>query len=327
MNIYETKRKQGGKCMLKKFITDNGILRKTEEYLPGNWVALTDPQRDECEEVAEKYGIDISDIRAAMDDEESSRIDVEDDYTMILFDIPSVEIRHNQQAYTTIPLGIIWTEETIITICSVDTPILQQFMNNFVKGFSTKKQLKFCYQILFRTSLLYQSYLRIIDKKRLEMEERISKGLADEDLMSLHELESNLVYFDTSLSANKMVLERVMRYGKIRKYPEDQDLLEDVIVEIQQAIEMTKIYRDIMRGTRELMASVMDKRLNNVMKMMASITIVMAIPTIISGLYGMNVDTTWMPFARAPYGFEIICGFTLMVCAIALLILKKRKML
>lgn len=313
--------------MLKKFITDNGILRKTEEYLPGNWIVLTDPQRDECEEVAEKYGIDIADIRAAMDDEESSRIDVEDDYTMILFDIPLVEIRHNQQAYTTIPLGIIWTEEAIITICSVETPILQQFMNNFVKGVSTKKQLKFCYQILFRASLLYQSYLRIIDKKRVEMEERISVGLTDADVMNLHELESNLVYFDTSLRANKMVLERVLRYGKIRKYPEDQDLLEDVIIENQQAIEMTKIYRDIMRGTRELMASVMDNKLNNVMKMLASLTIVMAIPTIISGLYGMNVDATWMPFAQVPYGFEIICGIILFVCAVTLLILKKRKML
>ncbi|MDD6572756.1 MAG: magnesium transporter CorA family protein [Thermoflexaceae bacterium] len=313
--------------MLKKFVTENGRLGEIKEYLPGCWVALTKPEKNECEEVASKYGIEISDILAAMDDEESSRIDVEDEYTMILFDIPAVEIRHKQEAYTTIPLGIIWTEDVIITICSEETPILQQFMNNFVKSFSTKKQVRFCYQILLRACMVYQSYLRVIDRKRIEMEERISNKTEDADIISLHELESTLVYFDTSLRANRLVLERVSRYSKIRRYPEDQELLEDVIVENQQAIEMTQIYRDIMRGTRELMSSVIDNRLNNVMKYLASITIVMAIPTIISGIYGMNVDSRWVPLASVPYGFEIICAITALICIITLKILRKRKML
>lgn len=313
--------------MLKRFITENGKVQEINEYLPGCWIALTEPEKNECEEVASKYGIDIADIRAAMDDEESSRIEAEDNYTMVLFDIPAIEIRHNQQAYTTIPIGIIWTESVIITICSEETPILQMFMRNYVKGFSTKKRVRFCYQILLRASMLYQSYLRVIDKKRMEMEEQISSKTEDADIINLHELESNLVYFDTSLRANRLVLEKVSRYSKIRKYPEDQELLEDVMVENQQAIEMTQIYRDIMRGTRELMSSVLDNRLNNVMKYLASITIVMSIPTIISGLYGMNVDSRWMPLANAPFGFGIICGITLLICIITLLILKKRKML
>lgn len=313
--------------MLKRFITDNGRLKEIEEYLPGCWIDLTKPEKEECEKVAARYGIEISDILAAMDDEESSRIDVEDEYTMILFDIPAVEIRHKQEAYTTIPLGIIWTDEVIITICSKETPILQQFVKNLIKGFSTKKQVRFCYQILLRACMVYQSYLRVIDRKRIEMEERISNNTEDADIINLHELESNLVYFDTSLRANRLVLERVSRYSKIRRYPEDQELLEDVIVENQQAIEMTQIYRDIMRGTRELMSSVIDNRLNNVMKYLASITIVMAIPTIISGLYGMNVDTGWMPFANVPFGFEIICAVTALICVITLIILRKRKML
>lgn len=313
--------------MLKRYITENGQVREIEEYLPGCWIALTEPEKEECEEVASKYGIDITDIRAAMDDEESSRIDVEDNYTMVLFDIPAVEIRHKQEAYTTIPLGIIWTENVIITICSKESPLLGLFKGNYVKGFSTKKQVRFCYQILFRASMQYQSYLRVIDRRRVEMEERISTKTEDADIMSLHELESNLVYFDTSLRANRLVLERVSRYSRIRKYPEDQELLDDVMIENQQAIEMTQIYRDIMRGTRELMSSVIDNRLNNVMKYLASITIVMAIPTIISGLYGMNVDSKWMPLANIPYGFEIICGITLLICIITLTILRKRKML
>lgn len=313
--------------MLRKFKTDNGRLHEIYDYEDGAWIVLTEPERDELEEVARKYEIDIADVRAAMDDEESSRIDINDDYAMLLFDIPSVEVRHKQEVYTTIPIGMILTGNVIITICSEDSPILQQFMNNFVKGFDTRNQIRFCYQILLRTGIFYQAYLRVIDKKRLEIEERISKGVADVDIMNLHELESTLVYFDTSLRANKIVLERFSRYGRNKHTEDDEELLDDVLIESQQAIEMTQIYRDITRGTRELLSSVMDKKLNNVMKYLASITLVMAIPTIISGLYGMNVDTEWMPLAHTPYGFGIICGITFSICFVMIIILKKIKML
>lgn len=313
--------------MLKKYITYDGLIKEIPEFEPGCWISLTDPTKQECEDVAAMYGIDIVDIRAAMDNEESSRIDVEEEYTTLLFDIPFTEIRHNQQAYTTIPLGIISTENVVITICTVDTPILKLFAENEIKGINTKKQMRFAYQILMRTCMVYQSYLRIIDRRRIEMEERISNITEDADIIALHELESTLVYFDTSLRANRLVLDRMSRYSRIRKYPEDQELLEDVIVENSQAIEMTQIYRDIIRGTRELMASVIDNRLNNAMKYLAAITIVMAIPTIISGLYGMNVDERWMPLSSVPFGFEIICGITVVICIIMMFILRKRKML
>ena len=146
-------------------------------------------------------------------------------------------------------------------------------------------------------------------------------------LVELHELESTLVYFATSLRSNSIVLERLRRYKRLEQYPEDMELLEDVTVEYQQAIEMTSIYRDIIDGTRELLSSVIDNRLNNVMKYLTSITIVMAIPTIISGIYGMNVDGEWMPLAHTPYGFGIICGIILLICAVTMWVLKKKKML
>ena len=143
----------------------------------------------------------------------------------------------------------------------------------------------------------------------------------------MHELESTLVYFATSLRANGNVLDRLTRYKRLEQYPEDKELLGDVIVENKQAIEMTSIYRDIINGTRELMSSVIDNRLNNVMKYLTSITLVMAIPTVISGLYGMNVVPGGMPFAESIWGFGIICVITLIVCALTMLILKKKKML
>ncbi len=313
--------------MISKFITEKGKLREIDDYRPGTWINLTAPTQDESLEIARRYGIDITDVRAALDDEEASRVDVTEDYVMVIFDIPTVEIRHNQEAYTTIPLGVIWTEEAIVTICSVETPVLKYFLSGHAKDFTTKKQVRFTYQILYRTCALYQSYLRVIDRKRLEMEERMGGATENADIINLHELESNLVYFDTSLRANRMIVDRLTRYSGIRKFPEDQELLDDVIVENLQAIEMTQIYRDILKGTRELMSTVIDNRLNNIMKYLASITIIMAIPTIISGLFGMNVASKWMPFADTPFGFAIICGITLLVCVVVGLILKKRKML
>ena len=175
--------------------------------------------------------------------------------------------------------------------------------------------------------MVYQSLLRSIDRKRTEIEERIDKNTEDVDLIDLHELESNLVYFATSLRANGVVLDRLTRYGRLRQYSEDQELLEDVIIENRQAIEMTQIYRDIINGTRELMSTVINNRLNNVMKYLAAITIVMSIPTIISGLWGMNVGGKWMPFSSTPHGFAIICLITLLLCVFVMLWLRKKKML
>lgn len=313
--------------MIKYFKTDNQRIHEEEKIGDGVWVQMIQPSNRECEEISEILNVDIEDIQAALDEEESSRIELQDGYTLILVDIPTTEIRHEKQSYTTIPLGIILTQDIIVTICTDDTQVLQSFINNRVKEFSTKKKLRFVYQILYRTATNYQMNLRVIDKKRTEIEERIGQHTEDVDLIDLHELESTLVYFATSLRSNGVVLDRLTRYKRLEQYPEDKELLGDVIVENQQAIEMTSIYRDIINGTRELMSSVIDNRLNNVMKYLTSITIVMAIPTVISGIYGMNVNEKWMPFANTPHGFLIICIVTLLICLITMLFLKKKKML
>lgn len=308
--------------------TDNGVLSLKESFESEIWVNLISPNMDELTEVADYYDIDIADLRAALDEEESSRVQMEDGYTLILVDIPFEEMRNEQRAYTTIPLGILLVEGAIITVCSEDTVILNYFYNNRMRGFSTKKKMRFVYQILLRTTNLYQSFLRVIDKKRSEIEKRVSsEETEDKDLINLHELETNLVYFATSLSANKVVLERLTRYERIKQYQEDKELLEDVIIENRQAIEMTNIYRDIIHGARELVSTIINNRLNNVMKFLTSITLVMAIPTIISGIYGMNVSGKWMPLSETPHGFLIICALIVMICILALLILRKRKML
>ena len=313
--------------MIRYYMTDNQIIHEKDRLGDGVWVQMIAPSQSECEEIAENLNVDIDDIRAALDIEESSRIELEDDYTLILVDIPTPEVRHEKQSYTTIPLGIILTPDVIVTVCTEDTPVLKNFVVNRVKEFSTKKRLRFVYQILYRTAAIYQMNLRTIDKRRTEIEGRIGEKTEDVDLIDLHELESTLVYFATSLRANGAVLDRLTRYKRLEQYPEDKELLEDVIVENQQAIEMTMIYRDIINGTRELLSSVIDNRLNNIMKYLTSITIVMAIPTVISGIYGMNVDERWMPLAHTPHGFLIICLITLLICILTMVFLRRKKML
>ncbi len=308
--------------------TDNGVLSQKDVFEPDVWVNLISPNMDELTEAAEYYEIDIADLRAALDEEESSRVQIEDGYTLILVDIPLEEIRNEQRAYTTIPLGILLVQDAILTVCGEDTVILNSFYKNRMRGFSTKKRMRFVYQILLRTTNLYQALLRVIDKKRSEIEKRVgTETTEDKDLINLHELETNLVYFATSLSANKVVLDRLTRYERIKQYPEDKELLDDVIVENRQAIEMTNIYRDIIHGARDLVSTIINNRLNNVMKFLTSITLVMAIPTIISGIYGMNVSGRWMPLSETPHGFAIICVVTAAICVLALVILKRRRML
>mgnify|MGYP000675181253 FL=1 len=313
--------------MINIYRTDDRIISEIDQYMAGAWVKLTAPTLEECAEISDRFHMDIADVRAALDDEESSRINLEDDYTLILVDIPSAEMRNIRHSYTTIPLGILIAEDVVITVCAEETAVLRSFVEQRVRDFSTKKQMRFTYQVLYNACMVYQSLLRSIDRKRTEIEERIDKNTEDVDLIDLHELESNLVYFATSLRANGVVLDRLTRYGRLRQYSEDQELLEDVIIENRQAIEMTQIYRDIINGTRELMSTVINNRLNNVMKYLAAITIVMSIPTIISGLWGMNVGGKWMPFSSTPHGFAIICLITLLLCVFVMLWLRKKKML
>lgn len=315
--------------MYKIYMTDNNIIHEETAAASGCWVHMVSPDGEECGQVCEMLGvpIDTADMMAALDEEESARIELEDGYTLILVDIPTTELRHEKEVYTTIPLGIILTQQHIVTVCGKETPILQFFQSGRSKEFSTKKKMRFVYQILFRIAALYQNNLRIIDKKRIAIEGKVEGDTEDFDLIELHELESALVYFATSLRANGVVLDRLTRYKRLEQYPDDQELLDDVIVENKQAIEMTSIYRDIIKGTRELLSSLIDKRMNNVMKYLATVTIIMAIPTIISGFYGMNVKNSSIPFAAHPFGFAIVATMTVVIVLVVLIVLRRKKML
>lgn len=310
--------------MMKIFRTMEDGVRQVSEIQEGCWVALSDPTASEILSISNEYGIDMEDLRAPLDEEERSRIEVEDDYTLILVDIPVIEERNDKEWYGTIPLGIILTDTLIFTVCLEETTILTAFMDGRVRNFYTYKKTRFILQILYKNATLFLHYLRIIDKKSEVIEKNLHESQKNYELIELLELEKSLVYFTTSLRSNEVVLERLLKSESIKKYPEDTDLLEDVIIENKQAIEMANIYSGILNGMVDAFASIISNNLNIVMKFLATVTIVMSIPTMIFSAYGMNVSGAGMPFANSPYGFVIVIAISLL-CSIAVAIIFSKK--
>lgn len=310
--------------MINIFRTIDGSIHQVNEIQEGCWVALTDPTATEILELSEEYNIDVDALRAPLDEEERSRIEVDDGYTMILVDIPMIEERNEKDWYGTIPLGIIVTDDLIFTICLEETSVLSAFMDGRVRNFFTYKKTRFILQILNKNASMYLHYLRKIDKKSEMIEKSLHKSQKNKELIELLELEKSLVYFTTSLRSNEVVLEKLLKVDSIKQYPEDTDLLEDVIIENKQAIEMANIYSGILSGMMDAFASVISNNLNIVMKFLATITIVMSIPTMIASFYGMNVNPAGMPGAGSPYGFMYVILFALLVSLIVALIFSKK---
>mgnify|MGYP000812813770 FL=1 len=310
--------------MVKIFKTAESGVLQIENFEHGCWVAMTNPTAEELHEVATRYDIDATDMRAPLDEEERSRIDVEDNYTLILVDIPTIEERNEKDWYGTIPLSIVLCNDTIITVCLEDTPVLTAFMDGRVRNFYTHMKTRFIFQILYRNATLYLNYLRIIDRRSDSIEQKLHEATRNKELIELLELEKSLVFFTTSLKANEIVLEKLLKFSAIKKYPEDEDLIEDVIVENKQAIEMANIYSGILNGTMDTFASVISNNQNSVMKFLTTITIVLSIPTMIASFYGMNVKSFSMPFADSEWGFPIVIGISLIISLIIAFIFRKK---
>lgn len=309
------------------YITRNNYLEELTGPEPGCWVSLVAPGEAEINRISNKYNLDIDALKAALDADERSRIETEDNYTMILVNIPTIEDETDKELYSTIPLAIIVVDEAVITVCSEDTPILRQFANGKVRDFYSNMKSRFILQILYKTSSLFLAYLRNIDRKSDNVENELHKSQKNKELIELLKLEKSLVYFTTALRSNEAILEKMLRLEIIKKYPEDVDLLEDVIVENKQAIEMANIYSGILSGTMDAFASVISNNLNIVMKVLSVITIVLSIPTLIFSAYGMNMNPAGMPFSQSPWGFLIVIVLSLLISIIAMLVFMKSKML
>ena len=303
----------------------------------GIWLNIVQPSEEEIQAISTSVGASIDLLRYPLDEEETSRIEYENDQMLIIVKIPVIR----GITYDTVPLGIILKEDAIITICLEGNSILDDFAILRPKTFYTFKKTRFLLQILYRTATQYLKYLRQIDKKTDEVERLLHGSMRNEEVIRLLNLQKSLVYFTTSLKSNQIVLEKLLRsklgkdaLGKdaldkdvssriLRMYEEDEDLLEDVITENKQAIEMGDIYTRILSGTMDAFASIISNNLNIVMKFLTSVTIVLAIPTIIASIYGMNVS---LPFQDMPYAFILTISTMLILMLLTVIFFVRRKM-
>ena len=306
---------------------ETGVTAKTDEYQKGNWIDMVDPTEQEIKEVCENVNIQEGFIRYALDFEEKARIDVEEDDNTMLFivDIPIKEREDDTLIYSTMPIGIIFVrDDYIITVSIKENDIIQGMGKNNIKNIITYKKSRFLLQILYANSSSYLNLLKKINKETEIAESVLKNSMRNKELLKLLSLEKSLVYFTTSLKSNELVMEKIMRGKIIKLYEEDEDILEDAIIENKQAIEMANIYRDILNGTMDAYASIISNNLNRVMKSLTSITIILAIPTMVASYWGMNVA---VPMQNNPWGFAIILIFSILIAGIATIWLNKKNML
>ena len=309
--------------MITIYLSDGGRMLEQDQICPGARIHLCDPSEKEVGRVCAQLHIDPDLVRAPLDEEERSRIEQEDDgQTLIIVDTPTVQTEGHSFVYSTIPFGIILTQDNVVTVCLRENALARAFMEGLVKGCSTKKFKRLALQMLYRNASLFLFYLRQVDKASTRVENELHISMKNKELIQMLGLEKSLVYFSTSLKGNEIVLEKLLRMDFVKDYPEDTDLLEDVIIENKQAMEMSSIYRDILSGTMDAFASVISNNLNIVMKLLAAVTIILTVPTIVSSLWGMNVP---VPFEHNPFGFWIALGIAGLATFGAFLLARHKK--
>ena len=311
--------------MIRYYKTIDSKLEKLNSFESGCWINLVEPNQSEIHEISELLNLDVDSIKAALDEEERSRIEVEDNHTLILIDIPVDESDASASHYSTIPLGIIMLDNAILTVCTAQTKILNDFIVGHIKDFYTFMKTRFLLQILYKNATYYLLYLRRINKMTSIIEREIYNSMQNKELIQLLELEKSLVYFSTSLKAIELVLNKMVRTPSIKRYEEDEDLLEDVIVENRQALEMATIYGDILSRIMDAFSAIISNNQNTVMQFLTVVTLIMAIPAIVSGFFGMNVPG--IPFENNPNGFWITMLITCIICLVITFFMSRKKLL
>ena len=314
--------------MLKIYNTDitSGEFSKITSYEIGSWINLVSPSETEIDEDVNALGIKKNFIMSIIDDDEKPRIDEEEGVKMLLLDVPVYETKNGIKAITTLPLGILVVRnDYIVTVSLQRYSIIDDFAKGRVKEFFTYKKSRFIIQMIYKLALLYLKTLREIDSRIEIAEAKILNATKNEELLNLLALENSLTYIITALKSNGVVLDKILKGNVIELYEEDEDLLEDAIIENNQAIEMSDLYRGILSSTTDTVATIISNNLNTIMKFLAGITIVFSIPTMVASFMGMNV--TFGKFADNPYAFVLLLLLSLLLSLIVALILKKKNML
>ena len=286
----------------------------------GCWLNVIDPTPDEIARL-EALGIPLDFITYPLDIDERPRTEREDSKILILLRIPYFQGESFDVPYITIPLGIILASQCLVTVCKRNNDVIQEFASGRARDFTTTKRNRFVLRLLLGTATKYLSYLREISRVVEALEDKLQLSIRNQQVLDLLKYEKSLTYFTTALRANELMLERLQKSQLFKSYPDDEDLLEDVITENQQAIEMTNIQSNILSGMMDAFASIISNNLNQVIKLLTSITLVLSFPAMVAGFYGMNVA---LPFDDHPLAFGLVLVIALSLSVIVALILKKR---
>ena len=306
--------------MLTIYKTTPEGLETLENPKNGCWIKATDPNSEEIEKL-ENWGIEPELITYSLDQDEMARVERDEGYTLILLRIPHFQGETHDIPYATVPMGIIIKDNLIATIGRHESHITRILTNGKYRGFKTAKRYRFVLYVLLETATRYLTYLREINRAVDTVEDKLQKSTRNRELLELLKYQKSLVYFTTALHSNEVMMERLQRMRMFNQYDEDEDLLEDVITENQQAIQVTNINAEILSGMMDAFASIISNNLNVVMKALAAITIVINVPAIVAAFYGMNVQ---LPGEEHPLAFLTVFGFSMLLSGIAVAIFYKR---
>lgn len=308
--------------MINYYKTIDGKITKIGNYEKECWIRCVSPTEEEISYLISNYGIEPEFVRSSLDEEESSHIDHENNTTLIVIDSPIVNKSGKNLTYYTNPLSIIITPENLVTISLTENSVIEEFGEGLLKHSYTDRKYHLALQMMLRMAGKYLKYLNQINRITQHVESELKKSMQNQELIQFLEIEKSLVYFSASLKSITIMLGKIARSKFIDLNEEESELLEDVTIEFKQALEMSEIYLNILSGTMEAFSSIISNNLNVVMKILASITLILSIPTIVSGIYGMNnpgipfMNHAWFPFA-----------LTAVLMFITWAILKKKNML
>ncbi len=316
--------------MLQILKSENDLVRElsVESFEQGSWINLTDPSSEELNTARRLVNVPLDVITAALDEEESARLEIEDDYILVVIDIPR---RRDSDRYETLPLGIILLQDSILTVCLEETDVISCFNRMTPRLFNTGKRTRFLFNILYKSATFFLRYLRQINLRSDEIERHLRQSMKNEELFQLLDMEKSYTFFTASLRTNHMVIDKLLRLRNNTKvehllkiYEEDEDLLEDALIEYRQAIEMVQMYSQILSGMMDAFASIISNNLNMVMKFLTSMTIILAIPTMFASFWGMNVGVPWLGRAA---GFWVVAGISAVAAGVSAFALWRRNML
>jgi magnesium transporter len=305
--------------MLSIYKTTEQGLEKIEAMANGAWVNVVDPTPDEMEKLV-NWGMEMDYINYSLDQDEMARMERDEEYTFILLRIPIWQ-PDSDIPYTTVPLGIMILGNKIVTVCRYESDIFKVIINGKYRHLKTGKRYRLALYIFLETSARYLNLLREINRATEIVEDKLQKSTRNSEVLELLKYQKCLTYFSTALTSNEVMMERVQKTQLFNYYEEDQDLLEDVLTENQQAIQMTSIATEILSGMMDAFASIISNNLNGVMKALAALTIILNMPTIVASFYGMNVE---LPGESHPLAFLTVIGLSLALTAIATFIFYKR---